>query len=168
MRLLKMRIRRTKAGGATRYTYPTPYYDAFKVVFGPVYEGGIEESAQGARDRGLDDEYIILGVEDGNAAQFLESNGKKHESGFVWACEEITCDEMEALGGQWIKQADKITDQEKVIAILAKVARKEVLAVEDERALDPTDPTLGINRTKSFAEILAIEISHRGLTAKEV
>ena len=168
MRLLKMKIRRTKEGNVTRYTYPTPHYDAFKVIFGPVYEGGTNEYAQVARDRNLDDEYIILGVEDKDAAQFLEAHGKKHTSGFEWSCEEVTREEMETLGTQWIKQADKISDPIKVVAILAKVANYEELNLDDAKAIDPKDPALGITKTKSFAEILNAEINQRGLTAKVV
>jgi hypothetical protein len=154
MVLLKMRIKRTKNGESTHYDYPVPYYDAHKVIFGPFYESGLEEVAKEVRDRNDDDEFIVIGVDEANAPNFLESNGKKDASGFEWKTEEITQAEAEALGAKWTKQEEKITDQSKVIKILAKVGRKETLTQDELNALNPDHEEKGINKTESFAESL--------------
>ena len=75
MKLLKIRIRRSNEAGCTHYEYPS-FYDATKVVFGPVYESGVDETAKEAQDRDADDEFIIIGVKDEDVVQFLQSNNE--------------------------------------------------------------------------------------------
>jgi len=159
MILLKMRIKRSSTGGSTHYDYPVPFYDAYKVIFGPYYESGLEEVAKEVRDRADDDEFIIIGVDEDDAPNFLKANGHKDGEGFEFSCVELSQAEMEELGSKWTKQQEKITDNEKVTRILAKSARGVALTQEEKDALDPEKSEVGINLTKHFKTELSEAIS---------
>ena len=150
MKIIKMRVKKVEGAGVTKYTYPETY-DAQKVKWGPFYEGALPEKIEEVRQRGLDDEYIIFGVDDKDASQFLSSNAKL-EKGFTFAAQEITKEEALVDGNAWTMVREKITDQSKVIAILAKIARDEVLTQTEKDSLDPDKPEIGINKSKSFEE----------------
>lgn len=152
MKLIKMRINRIEGGGGTHYEYP-PQYNAELVKFGPIYESGLDENASKVRERAKNDEYIIIGVEDNAAENFLSSN-KHQENGFEFEAKEITKEEALSDGNSWTKQSDEITDQSVVIKILAKVARNEPLTQKEKDAIDPDKPELGINKSRSFEEDL--------------
>jgi len=154
MKLIKMRINRTRQAGATHYEYPTPHYDPYKVKYGPIYEGGLKEVVESdVLSRNADDEFIIVGVADGDAAQFLVADGYVR-NGFTYTAEEIDRAKTLEHGNKWTgPQTEKITDQDKVLKILVKVAKKEVLTKEDEDAIDPDNKDVsGIVKTKSFEE----------------
>lgn len=152
MKTLKMRIKREAQDGRTHYEYPVPYYDAHKVVFGPIYEGSIDTYAAEAQGRNAKDEFIIVGVADADAPQFLDANGKDDGTGFIWSCVEVNDAEAEADGGKWMPQGEKIVDQNKVMSILAKIGRGEELTKQEKDALDPDKDEPGINKTKSFKD----------------
>jgi len=151
MKLLKMRIRRTNEEGHTHYEYPASY-DAHKVVFGPIYEGGLEETAKEAQDRKADDEFIIIGVKDKDLAQFLQSNNEVR-LGHKFDTIEITKAEAITHGSRWTKQTEKV-DQAIVLPIVAKFARGEALTQKEKNAIDPKHKEAGITKTKSFEEDL--------------
>jgi len=153
MKLLKIRIKRIASGGRTHYEYP-PQYDAYKVIFGPIYESSLEVEAQKVRDRGTGDEYILIGVNDNDVAKFIEAHGYRDDKGFRYESIELSIAEAEVYGSQWTKQVEKITDQSRVISILAKIGRGETLTQKEKDALNPNNPELGINTTKSFSESL--------------
>lgn len=154
MKLLKMKIKRTDIDGGTHYDYPTPYYDANKVIFGPIYEGGIEDNLETIKNRKSNDEFIIIGVEDSNMNNFLSANGYKDNSGFEFSCVEITQTVAEQDGIRWTRQIEKITDMNRVVTILAKIGRGETLTQKEKDALNPDNSEIGINKTKSFAQHL--------------
>lgn len=154
MKLIRMKIRRTQGGGATHYDYPTPHYDPQKVVYGPIYEGGLDEVVQSnIVPRGNIDEYILIGVADGDLIQFMKAEGYVY-GGFTYGAVEV--DKIAALvdGNKWTgPQVNKITDPNKVIEVLAKIARKETLTIEEEDAINPDKRDVkGIVKTKSFEE----------------
>ena len=153
MKLIKMKIKRTQGGGKTTYTYPTPHYDPYKVKYGPIYEGGLNEVVESdIKPRGNVDEYILIGVADEDFAQFMQANNFESD-GFVYTAEEIDRTKTLEHGNKWTgPQTEKITDQNKVLQILAKVARKEVLSTEEEDAINPDNLTQGIVKSKSFEE----------------
>lgn len=151
MKLLKMKINRRAVDGATRYTYPTPYYDAKKVKFGPIYEGSC--CAADAQAREADDEFILLGVDDEDAPGFLQANGYKKD-GFTYEVTEVDKTTALASCDKWVEQSEKITDQSKVLSVLAKVAREESLTQEEKDSIDPAKPDLGISKTKSLTDML--------------
>lgn len=161
MKLLKMKIKRMNIKDCTHYDYPTPYYNAYKVIFGPVYEGGLEENVTLIKARNTNDEFIIIGVEDSDLNDFLKANGYKDSDGFEFSCIEITQAEAEQDGTQWTKQIEKITDQNKVITILAKIGRGEILTQQEKDALNPDNLESGINKTKSFVQDLQATIDSK-------
>ena len=159
MKLIKMRIRRDSSEGKTHYDYPVPYYDAYKVVFGPIYESGLPDNAKSVMDRDADDEFIVIGVKDEDFSGFMACNGVVDKSGHTWTAVELTQAEAETLGTSWTNQTEKITDQDTVIKILAKIGRGEVLTQKEQDALNPDSSEIGINKTKSFKDTLAEHIT---------
>lgn len=150
MRLLKITVQVNREEGRTHYTYPQPDYDKLKIVFGPIYEGGMDKNCEEIWNRPGNtkdnhDEYILVGVLD---------NGKIEEVLQNLVFEEITEQECLDCGNRWTGVSQTITDQDKIIQILVKFARKELLTVQEENALNPENPELGINRSKTFQESL--------------
>ena len=151
MKFLKLSIRRRKIENKTQYDYPTPHYEAAKAKI-LVYEGGLEVNAQVARDRGKDDELVLVGVDDGDLAQFLKAD-RYEKDGFTYGAEEIDLDAMKSIGDIYTGQAIKITDENKVMQICAKAALGETLTQEDKDALDPTKSDVsGIIKTEKFSD----------------
>jgi len=153
MKLIKLKIKRTQTSGKTSYEYPTPYYVATKVKYGPIYEGGLNEIVESdIKPRGNKDEYILIGVADEDFDSFMQADGYE-KNGFIFEAKEI--DKVKTLehGNKWTgPQTEKITDQAAVMKILVKIAKKEKLTVDENKAIDPDDPTPGIVKTKSFEE----------------
>lgn len=143
-----MKIKRTEENGTTHYDYPSSY-KAELVKFGPIYESALPENLASVNSRGNKDEFILFGVEDKDAQAFLSSQGVS-EKDFCFEAQEITEETARQLGNSWTRQTEKITDEQKVIQILAKVARNEELSQTEKDALDPTKPESGINLSKSF------------------
>lgn len=140
MKILKVRARRTKAGGATHYSYP-PEYDPKKIKV-LCYESGGDKA--GIIARGSTDEYLIGIVEDADAPQFLASAD----------ITEMTRTDAVKDGSKWRPQKEKISDDGRLWSILRKVVKKEALTQDDEDALDPDKPTPGLTKTKTFEKML--------------
>ena len=155
MKLIKLKIKRDQTSEKTSYTYPTPYYDARKVKYGPIYEGGLNEVVESdIKPRGNKDEFIIIGVADVDFDGFMQADGYER-SGFTYSAIEVDKIKTVEKGNKWTgPQIEKITDQAAVTKILVKVAKKEKLTVEDEKVIDSNDPTPGIVKSKSFEEDL--------------
>jgi hypothetical protein len=146
MKIIKMKIQRLDIGGGTRYVYPKPYYEPKKVIFGPVYEAG-------AKERGMNYEYIIFGVRDADVSGFLAANSQV-SGGFTFEVQEIDRNTAIADADPWAPQTERIIDQTKILAICAKAVRGEVLTQQEKDALDPNKTEIGINKTPSFTERL--------------
>lgn len=155
MKLIKMKVHRYDPGhGGTRYEYP-PGYDPKKVVMGPHYE-------KGAKERGDDFQFIIFGVRDADAPQFLSADAVEVNAGsgklFKFEAAEQTRVEAEAeidnfLRGETLDAgAEFIEDQVEVTKLLAKIGKGEVLTQEEQDALDPDKPQRGLGRKKSVKE----------------
>lgn len=141
-----MRVKRSaNAQGGTHYTYP-PNYDPKKIKFGPVYE----KDAKINHDKYQD---IIFGVVDGDEVDFLKDNGCV-DGLHTFTVEEISQNDANTLGNTWITQREKIVDQTEVLKICAKAVIGTALTQEEKDALNPDNPTPGINKTKSFEESL--------------
>jgi len=148
MKLLKIKVQVNSSGGSTHYTYPQPEYNMLKIVFGPIYEGGMAKNcpeiwARSGNSKENHDEFIMVGVTDNGNIDSVLKNA---------AFEEMTDEYCIDCGDKWTEQSDKITDNDKVMKILSKVALKESLTPEEEKALDPLDSEPGINRSKSFKQ----------------
>lgn len=148
MRLLKIKVKRVRESGATHYTYPQPHYDMLNIVFGPIYEGGMDKNlpsiwARASQDSG--DEYIIVGVKNINVEKALINDD----------IQEITKQECLDYGSLWTGgSVPVITNMDKVVQILAKVARNESLTIEEKNSIDPKSSEPGINNTPTFEEDL--------------
>jgi len=158
MKLIKMKIRREKIQGGTRYGYPTPHYDAHKVLFGPVYEAGLErkinEVNERNKDKSIGEEFIIVGVDEIDAAQFLKANGFVKD-GFEFSAVEIDDDTAIAHGNDWTETTVKVTDQKKINEIAEKVGKGETLTQEELDALNPDKKEVkGFSKSETFAESL--------------
>jgi len=152
VKLIKMKIKRTEENGRTHYDYPSAY-KAELVKFGPIYESALPENLAIVSARGNKDEFILFGVEDKAAQVFLSSQGV-FEKAFSFEAQEITEEAAKQIGSSWTRQTEKITDEAKVIQILAKVARNEQLTQAEKDALDPNKPESGISLSKSFEAYL--------------
>jgi len=139
-KILKVKIQRASANGGTKYTYP-PEYDASKIEL-LCYES----VGEGIKVLNRTDkfEYAIGVVSNADALAFLVSP------------DIIEMAKATAItnGRKWRPQVEKITDNTKVISVLAKVARKETLTKEDEDALDPDNPVKGIGKSRLFDDLL--------------
>ena len=143
MILIQMKIARHHTAERTQYSYP-PGYDAKKIVFGPVYESSLPENFVAVVARGDSDEFILIGVADGDAAGFLA----------IKDAEEVNYTKALELGNTWTKQIEQITKPTLVISLCAKAVRGEVLTFQDQEVLDPDSPEPGINKSKAFKDSL--------------
>ncbi len=143
MKFLLVKIRRTQIPGGRHYDYPTGY-DAHKVLFGPVYESTLPENEKKILARGGKDEYCLIGVRDEDAPGFLKSGD----------ITEVSEEEARKIGNKWTKQFVTVVDVRKVMMITAKAALGKALTKKEKNALDPDKPEIGINKTKSFDEVL--------------
>lgn len=141
-KILKVKVGRKAINGGTRYVYP-PVYDASKIQV-LVYESSLEENLQEVKNRGNNYEFLLGLVDEADAPRFLKSED----------ITEISRSEAEQLGAVWTKQQEKITDQNAVLSVLSKMARKETLSTDDQKVIDPNDDTPGIAKSKSFSQIL--------------
>ena len=153
-----MKIRRDKTQKGTHYEYPTPHYDAKRVLFGPVYEAVLERKVNEVDERNksktIGEEFIIVGVDELDASLFLQANGFI-KNGFKFEATEIDESSVITYGDDWTEQIEKITDQNKVNEIAKKVGKGEQLTQEDMDALNPDKPEIvGIGKSKSFLEDL--------------
>lgn len=154
MRLIKVKVKREKIlGGGTHYVYP-PQWNAERLNsgFGPLYESG--EKYNDVVSRGDDHEYVLIGVQDADADSFLQADGYKDGSGFSFEAKEITKAKAIEDCDSWIVPREKMTDQSKVLSILARVARGEELTQAEKDSIDPSKPEVGITMTKNLTQML--------------
>lgn len=145
MKIVKMKIRREMKNGGTHYTYPVPYYNKDKVKF-LIYE-------KGAKARGENYQYILVGMKAEDLDSFLGADGIVKD-GFKFEATEVTREQAIEDGDKWVDRVDKITDQQKVLKILSKMARNEEVTQAERDAIDPEKAERGINKSKSFTESL--------------
>lgn len=152
MKLIKVKIKRERIqGGGTHYVYP-PQWNAEKLNSGfLLYESG--ELYNDVVDRGDNDEYVLIGVKDEDANGFLQIDGHEKDE-FIFEAKEITKAKAIEDCDNWIVPRERMTDQAKVLSILAKVARGEELTQEEKDAIDPSKPNIGISMTENLTQML--------------
>ena len=143
MKLIKLKISRDQNAARTHYTYPKEY-NATKVRFGPFYESHLPENVNEIVSRGNADELILFGVSDKDAPSFLANTD----------AQELSYDDALALGNAWTKQIERITNPNKILALVAKAVRGEALTLNEKAALDPNSQEPGINKSKAFKDML--------------
>lgn len=145
-KIVKIKVKREVEGGTTHYVYP-PEYDAKKIQV-LCYESVGDVDTVVARDS-IDSknsyEYLIGVVSDKDFVQFSKSKDVE-EVDYATAC---------VHGRKWRPQVEKILDNNKVLSILSKAARGEVLTQADKDVLDPNKPDRGVNKSKLFDDLLS-------------
>jgi len=130
-KIVKVKIKMEDlAGGGTHNVYPKGY-NASKISV--LAYGGSEETIGRFG-------YCIGIVKDEDLTSFLQTDD----------IVEILEEEANEFGRKYRPQRVTISDQNKVIEILAKSALDNKLSDEDKKAINPEDETLGINKTKLF------------------
>lgn len=143
MKVLKVHIQRDRNEARTHYTYP-PEYDAQKIQV-LAYESSLQKNFLKVVERGDIDEYLIGVVKDEDAPKFLKSSH----------IEEIDTDTTLELGEDWTETVERITDPIKVMTALKKMKAGESLTPEEDDAINPDNPALGVSRSRSFRDHLA-------------
>lgn len=139
MKLLKVKIRRETKNGVTHLEYPNEYRSDLVNVL--AYETKEERLKRLDKDT---IHYCICVVSDKVGRIMLQSGD----------ITEITETEFLNLGNKWRPQKEIIRDQDKVISIVGKSIRGESLTQSEKDALDPDKEEIGINKTKSFNDVL--------------
>lgn len=145
-KILLVKAKRSRnPGGGTHYTYP-PEYSAQQIQV-LCYESVGENEIVSGRDNSTNPhEYLIGVVSDADAPHFLKSSDIR----------EINQADANEKGRRWRPQIEQINDQTKVISILAKAVRgTQMLTSEEEQAINPDNPAIGISKSKLFDDLLA-------------
>ena len=145
-KILKVKVgREMTPGKGTHYVYP-PEYDPQKIEVLCYESVGEEKKVKDRGNRGY--EYLIGVVKNEDSVGFLKSR------------DIIEVDENKAsvLGRVWRPHVERITDTNRVLLILSKVARNEPLTEEDRKSIDPEESTPGIVKSKIFDELLRNEL----------
>lgn len=67
-------------------------------------------------------------------------------------CSEPNLTEFTIYSDKHAPSVEVINNQQKVISILAKVGRKQILTKQEENALDPDNQEIGINKTEKWTD----------------
>jgi hypothetical protein len=145
MILLKVKIKRDEKKGSTHLSYPTPYWDSKKVMFGPIYEDV-------QRGQGRTWSFCVIGVSELDAPNFLRGHNKK-DGDHRYEVIEISKEEAISICDPWVPVVEVPTDRDAIMAALARKARGKGTR-EDDDILNPDHPAIGYNKTKSFKERL--------------
>lgn len=142
MKILKVKIARNQNSNGTSYIYPQEY-DASKIQV-LCYETTNMDNYDSVVARGNDYEYCVGVVEDEDVGNFLVSDD----------IEEMDYNTSLSTCESWVKQVNKITDQDKIISILDKINNSEELTQDEKDSINPSNSSTGVNLTKSFQDIL--------------
>jgi len=130
MKIIKVKLISESTPARTHYSYP-PEYDKNKIYV--LAYGKINA------------DHCCLGViKDEALKQFIASDN----------IDELTREEAIELGEVWRPQIEKITDEKEVIKICKKIVKGQNLIQKEKNALDSNESTKGINKSKSFTELL--------------
>ena len=139
-KILRVKAMLTVSGVNTHYNYP-PEYDAEKIKV-LCYEHVGDKAAIVARGQTF--EWLIGVVSDEDAPNFLKSDN----------ITEMTQQQAIVSGRKWRPQVEVITDQGRVLSILAKSVRGETLTQEDIDGIDPENVAKGIRKSQLFDDLL--------------
>lgn len=139
MKVLKAKIEVDHSSGGTRYIYPSIWLENKEKIPSILYPG--------------------------NRLDEVEENGKTYQ--IVYPCIPLdlvsaflanpnfsvcTEDEVRACSDKHYPESPHITDEARVIAILAKSARGEELLPEESAAIDPNNPEPGITTSPKWSD----------------
>jgi hypothetical protein len=148
MKILKVKIEVTHNNGATQYVgYPKEWLDNKEKISNILYPGDrTDEVGEGGKLY-----QIVYPVLPDDLYDKMKN---------LPICSEPNLAELTAYSDKHAPQVERITDENKVIGILAKTAQGKVLTKADKDALDPENPTPGITKTKRWID----EIKQYGIT----
>lgn len=146
MKILKAKIKVDHRGGGTKYEYPQIWLDN-KENINPIFypKDRTDEATDGTV--GLH-QVVYPNVPDAVATQMLADHPD------IFSTADRT--EFETYTDKHNPVKEIVTDQEAVLTVLAKVARKEKLTLEDEAVIDPLNEAAGVKKSKRMID-LALE-----------
>jgi hypothetical protein len=139
-KIIKVKMNRVQNGNRIHNDFPVSY-DPKKVKV-LAYED-------------LDDvnkEYCIGVIADEDLASFTASSD----------IEEIDQATANTLGLVWRPQVNRITNQQKILAILDKVHNSTGLSLTDQDAIDPDNAEPGVNKSALFTDSLSYYLTQVG------
>lgn len=140
MKILKAKVSINRWNGSTNYHYPWAWLSNKEKIPAILYPSNRNDEII---ENGQLYQIVYPIVPDDVATELLK------DSNFSLP----TRPEIESYANKHYPIKDSITDDKKILTILAKVARKESLTLEDEKALDPNSPEKGINKSRSWLEV---------------
>jgi len=141
MKIIKAKIKVTHDGGGTQYVYPQIWLDNVANIPMVTYPNDRTDEVV---DRTGSYQIVYPAVPDELYNKMLA----EHPEIFSVANRL----EFETYSDKHYPVKDRITDQDAVMTVLAKVALKEVLTETDEAVINPTSPTAGINKTERVVD----------------
>ena len=140
MKLLKVKIEVTHVNGATQYVgYPRIWLDNKERIQEILYPA---DRTDEVNENGKLYQIIYPVLPDDVYEQMKNLS----------ICYEPNLIELTAYSEKHAPQFERITDEKKVLAILAKVALGEELSKEEKDTLDPEKPASGISKSKKWID----------------
>ena len=142
MKILKVKIEVTHEGGATQYVgYPKEWLDNKSKISIILYpQDRTDEVMENGKIY-----HIVYPILPDDVYDLMKG---------LPICSEPNLDELTTYSDKHMPQITKITDQDKVLSILAKVALDEKLTKEDRDALNPENSARGISKSKRWIDNL--------------
>ena len=131
MKTVNVKIEQKAEGGRTHSVYP-PECGARWIV---VETDSFEENGKSFQWR--------LGLMPDERANYLSST-------YPEFYQIVTDEQANEIGKRYFPKTEKITDDKKILSILAKKSRGESITKEEEDAIDPEKDVPGIQYTKEF------------------
>jgi len=135
MKTFEIQIKKNRSAKECSFTWPTWWGEVNEGVDVVAYEdnpkafGGHSEGAVCVCDNSVWD--IIAAKNDKDIMELTETTANEK-------------------GREWRPQVTKITDQNKVLELVSKVALGKTLTAKEKKVLDPDDPTQGIGKSELF------------------
>lgn len=141
-KILKVKVEVTHINGATQYVgYPKEWLDNKSKISAILYPADrTDEVSENGKTY-----QIVYPIIPDDVYDLMKN---------LPICSEPNLAELTAYADKHVPQTIRITDQDKVLAILAKAALDEKLTKEEKDALDPNNPTAGVTKTKKWTENL--------------
>lgn len=141
MKLLKAKIEVTHENGATQYVgYPQLWLDNKEKIPAILYP---KDRTDELDENGKTYQIVYPVVPDDLHPEFLQ-DALFSEPDLI---------ELQAYNDKHSPSIEKISDADRVLSILTKVARNEALTPEEKLALDPASTEPGVTTTKDFLQI---------------
>lgn len=139
MKVLKAKVYVDQSNGSTKYTYPQVWLDNKERIPEILYPN--DRTDQGTDQNGTY-QWVYPIVPDDVAAELTKLDEFE-------IADRI---ELETYAAKHAPVIERVTNPDKVISVLAKIARGEELTKQDTDTIDPEKPESGIVKTKPWLE----------------